>query len=164
MNLKSLTLLLGAVLACVTAASSARARVDAPTKLWLEARPFTCDAQLPALARELTLACDAAGAACVIASSESVADRRIVLHCSEEAWTVEATSPAGQRAWSVEVYGSDADRTRSAAVFTVRAESGEAAPYQVAPAPMPPSTFSVAAAPRLSYSVGRGDLGVVWDP
>jgi hypothetical protein len=184
MRPKSLPLSLGAAFGCVTAASLAHAKTDGPTKLWLEARPFTCDAQLPALARELTLACDAAGGACVIAPSESMADRRIVLHCSEEAWTVEATSPAGQLAWSVEVYGSDADRTRSAAVFTVRAESGEPVPHHVAPAPaleppaLPPiptmrggpaedrdrvdsipspTLFSVAAAPRISTAFGRGD-------
>jgi hypothetical protein len=97
---------------------------------------------------------------------------------------VDATSRAGQRAWSVEVYGSDADRTRSAAVFTVRAETGEATPPHVSPAPAvppestakppsppslasddhdraeapaSPSIFSVAAAPRISSGFGHGD-------
>src|SRR5262249_7925999 len=101
------------VLAISTFASGARAGTK--TRLWLEARPYTCSEHLAPLARELTLACDAAQGACGIAASQGAADRRLVVHCAESEWKVEALQPSGEPAWSVEVHGSDDDRARSAA-------------------------------------------------
>jgi hypothetical protein len=167
------------------------ARADGqPKKLWLEARPYTCSEYLAPLARELTLACDAAGGACAVARDEGSADRRLVLHCAEPAWSLEATDAWGASKWSVDLVGGDADRLRSAAVFAVRAESDDRAlvrapasppasmpaPSEAKPLPEPdrrprvgePSDWSLAAAPHAGALVSSaqgipeatGSLGV----
>lgn len=121
---------------------------------WIEAHPWTCSQHVAVLARELSLACDAAGATCAVATTEASADRRVFLKCDETKWTVETHDARGARLWSVDVAGDPSDRARSAAVFAVRAETGESLPPPraadaIAPAPSAP------AAPRAEPAADR---------
>jgi hypothetical protein len=125
-----------AVFASLLLARSASAG-DA-SSFWIEARPWTCSQHVAPVARELSLACDAAGAKCSVAANEAAADHRIVIRCDETKWTVEAEDKRGARLWAVDVTGELSDRARSAAVFAVRAETGEHLPAASAPAPSPP--------------------------
>jgi hypothetical protein len=122
--------------ALLLAASAASAQAPKKSRLWLEARPFTCSEHLSSFARELTLACDAAGGQCAVAADEATADRRLILHCTDPQWWLEGADRSGAPGWTVELVGSDADRLRSAAVFAVRAESAEA-PRRADLAPAP---------------------------
>jgi hypothetical protein len=150
------------------------ARADEhPRKLWIEARPWTCSEHIAPFARELSLACDAADGACVVAGDEASADRRLVLKCGEPRWTLEAHDPSGARLWSAELAGGDSDRVRDGAAFVVRAETTAPLPPRVAPPPSSPmlpvrstdadarsderrlygNTFTLAAAPRALLSL-----------
>lgn len=147
------------VLAATACLVSRAALADEPaspprtTLLWLEARPYTCSEYLPALAREVTLACDATGGSCQVAPNETSATRRLVLHCArsgateanESVWTIEATERDGKRRWSAEVAGPTDDRLRSAAVWVVRAEGNDVTTPVASPAPRAPAQ---AAEPR----------------
>jgi hypothetical protein len=55
--------------------------------------------------------------------------------CDETKWTIEAHDASGVRLWSVDLTGDLSDRARSAAVFAVRAETGERLPSPPPPAP-----------------------------
>jgi hypothetical protein len=134
-----------AFLVAAGAALLARAAGAAESpSFWVEARPWTCSQHVGPVARELSLACDAAGGTCKVAASEASADRRIVLKCDDAKWTVETQDAKGARLWAFDVAGDPSDRARSAAVFAVRAETGESLP----PAPRaretsPPIPLSV---------------------
>lgn len=158
----------------------ARAAVAAePPSFWIEAHPWTCSQHVAPFARELSLACDAAGATCIVAETQASAARRILLKCDDTKWTVETHDANGTRLWSVDVAGDLSDRARSAAVFAVRAETGESlpppraaepiAPPSSAPAPAraepsadrapdepakKPADVSIAFAPRAAVAVG----------
>lgn len=148
-----------------------------PASFWIEAHPWTCSQHVAPVARELNLACDAAGGACNVAASETSADRRIFLKCDETKWTIEAHDAKGVRLWSVDVTGDVSDRARSAAVFAVRAETGERLPspppppHEPAvvakiegppapdkpsdPSPKPPASVTMAFSPRAQIAVGN---------
>ncbi len=129
-------------LAVVSVAGTARAS-DAPAppvRIWLEARPWTCVSHVPPLAREVTLACDAAGGVCAVATSEAEADRRLVLRCDGDgAWSVEGTDAAGARRWAADLSGTVDERLRTASVWVVRAETAatEAPPPRTPPPAAP---------------------------
>ena len=140
---------------------------DAPARssvaVWIDVRPWTCSSQLPALARELALACDAAGDVCHVAAREASAERRLVLQCEgdEGPKVAEEQDARGIRLWSVELGGALEDRLRTAAVWVVRAEGAEPIPLS-APArdaPVVASTPADAGAAREASAArarGRG--------
>jgi hypothetical protein len=179
MRLHPVTVLAGVI--ALFHVSTAWAEPPGKVQLWIDTVGSDCAAHRTALARELTLACDAGGALCALASTEADADRRIVLHCDESAWSLEGREPSGAPLWRVELAGGDTDRLRSAAVFAVRAEGARPAPsaapepakhddaggVEVAPStpateadavpkPKGSGTFSLAAAPRASTVIGHG--------
>jgi hypothetical protein len=117
-----------------------------PASFWIEAHPWSCSQHVAPVARELALACDAAGRTCSVASSEASAARRIFLKCDDTKWTIETHDAKGVRLWSVDVAGDPSDRARSAAVFAVRAETGETLPSPP-PAREPPIAVNVDAPP-----------------
>jgi hypothetical protein len=138
-------------------------------RVWIEARPWTCDHQIVALARDTELACDALGGRCQIAASEVEATHRAVLVCdSAVRWTLRIETSDGQPVVAVRLVGDREERLRKAAMWIARTEddgpaagppSGGVAP----PAPGPPSppapALRVPSAPAASPA---RDPATVW--
>jgi hypothetical protein len=150
-----------------SASPSAPAPALAPARrVWVEARPWTCDHQIVALARDTELACDALGGRCQIAASEEEATHRAVLVCdSAVRWTLRIETSEGQPVVAVRLVGDREERLRKAAMWIARTEddgptagppSGSVAP----PAPAPPApVLRVPSAPAASPA---RDPSTVW--
>jgi hypothetical protein len=124
-----------AVLGLTSVAWSSAGRAAPPNRItwWVETHPLTCGAQAGPLARQVQLACDATGR-CAIASDEPSADRRAVLVCGDDGWTLEARDAKDQPLWRLALGTTDDDaRLRNAGVWIARSE-GEG------PIDLPPST------------------------
>jgi hypothetical protein len=139
MHLRTSSCVTLAALAATSVAwsSPGRAATTQPVTWWIETRPWTCSAQAGPLAREVQLACDATGR-CAVASDERSADRRAVLVCADDGWTLEARDASDQPLWTLTLGTTDDDaRLRKAGVWIARSE-GEG------PMARPPSTTTVA--------------------
>ena len=129
------------VLTSVAGSSAAGAATAKPVRWWIETHPWTCGAEAGPLARQVQLACDAT-ARCAVASDEGSAERRAVLVCGDEGWTLEAQDAAGQVLWTLALGTTDDQaRLRKAGVWIARSE-GEG------PVDLPPSrTPTIARSP-----------------
>jgi hypothetical protein len=135
--------------------ASARADADVSPKtraIWIETRPWTCAHEASAFAREIELACDAAGR-CRVSPTEADATHRAVLICeSTERWILRAES-GGRTEFTLALTGEREERLRKAAMWMARteddSESLEDRPAQV-PAVVKPSrtTVTVTRAPE----------------
>jgi hypothetical protein len=116
------------VLGAALTASMARAGTP-PTQWWVEARPWTCSAQIGPLARQIQLACDATQS-CAVARNEPSATRRAVLVCGEQGWTLDAQDASHAVVWSLALGAGDDDdaRLRKAAIWVARSEGGDPLP------------------------------------
>ena len=102
--------------------SAGSAAAAKPTTWWIETHPWTCSAEAGPLARQVQLACDATGR-CAIASDERSADRRAVLVCGDEGWTLEARDASDQALWTLALGAADDEaRLRKAGVWIARSE------------------------------------------
>jgi hypothetical protein len=107
---------------------------------WIEGRPWTCSDPIAPVAREVELACDAAGGHCGVASQREGADRVAAVTCGakDAPWRLDAEDGAGKVLWSVTLGGDAASRARKAAMWIARAE-GEGPPPLPAPAEPKPA-------------------------
>jgi hypothetical protein len=119
--------------------SAGRAAPANPLTWWIETHPWTCSAETGPLARQVQLACDATGR-CAVAGDERSADRRAVLVCGDDGWTLEARDAKDQPLWTLVLGTTDDDaRLRKAGVWIARSE-GEG------PIDLPPSTTAATTA------------------
>jgi hypothetical protein len=138
--------------ALLVLAPIARADEGATVSWWVEARPWNCSDLVAPLAREIELACDAAGGICRIARSEAEATQYAVISCTEgEApWNLDAEGRDRRRLWSVALEGDRDERLRKAALWVARGEDdrGSVAASVAPPAapPAPPASPAVPAA------------------
>jgi hypothetical protein len=102
--------------------SAGSAATAKPTTWWIETHPWTCSAEAGPLARQVQLACDATGR-CAIASDEHSADRRAVLVCDDEGWTLDARDANDKPLWTLALGATDDEaRLRKAGVWIARSE------------------------------------------
>ncbi|WP_394824297.1 hypothetical protein [Pendulispora albinea] len=94
-----------------------------PTSWWVDSA--SCENWSTALARAITLACDAAGHTCEVSAQRiATADaRQLTLHCSgTDHWTLEAHDGVGTGLWHIEVQGDTDERLRAAALWVARSD------------------------------------------
>ncbi|WP_394824298.1 hypothetical protein [Pendulispora albinea] len=137
-------------------ARSTAAAAEGPTPWWID--PSSCSEWSTALARQITLACDAAARSCQM-SAEKIATanaRQITLRCGGgDHWTLEAHDGTGASLWHIEVRGEFDERVRAAALWVVRSDAAMAeSPYDALPANTRIVTPS-SAAPRTSRDPSR---------
>lgn len=146
-----LLLSLAAVGASVAFAATAAAEDAGPRALswWVEGRPWTCSDPVGAVARHVSLACDASGGRCRIAARRDQADRIASIACGAAGgpWRLVAEDRTGEPLWSVVLAGDDDARVRKAALWIARADSGDAAADPIVDAPPPAEAKPVDAAP-----------------
>ncbi len=128
--------LVGALFSLVKAAPAFAA--PEVTSWWVD--PESCPALTVPMARQISLACEAAGRSCEVVPQATTASRRISLHCdSSEHWTLEAHDASGAGLWHIEVRGTDDDRIRQASLWVAREGTVEVF--------RPPSTPNAPSAP-----------------
>ncbi|WP_394834110.1 hypothetical protein LVJ94_47150 [Pendulispora rubella] len=119
------------------ALGSSTADAATPTVTWW-VDPSSCPEWSTPLARQIALACEAAGHACDVSADQGT--RRIALQCGdEEHWTLEAHDERGTGLWHIEVRGDNDERLRTAALWVARSEGTLSNPPPPAPKPPPPS-------------------------
>jgi hypothetical protein len=121
------------------ASSPAVSRADGARRVWLEARPWTCARELPSLARDVELACDATRAGCDVARREEDATERVTLYCSDwGTWRIGLGVLDGADAVVATLEGDREERLRSAGMWVARFRPHGAPPAPEEPAPTPP--------------------------
>jgi hypothetical protein len=117
---------------------------------WVEGRPWTCSDPVGAVARHVSLACDASGGRCRIAARRDEADRIASIACGtgNGPWRLIAEDRTGEPLWSVVLAGDEDARVRKAALWIARAESADAVADPAVDAP--PAPQAKPAEPTLS--------------
>jgi len=130
----------GMTWAAILLGSTSAAAATTPVSWWVD--PAACPDWSTPLARQIALACEAAGRTCEVSADKGL--RRLALQCGdEEHWTLEAHDERGVGLWHIEVRGDSDERLRTAALWVARSETATASP----PPPPPPSTPATAPAP-----------------
>jgi hypothetical protein len=128
----------------VALGSPTLALADAPTrKVWLEARPWTCAGEVPSLATDVELACDAMRASCAVARREEDATERATLYCGDGGtWRLGLGATDGPDSVIVTLDGDRDERLRSAGMWVARVKphGGPPSPEVAIAAPAPPPT------------------------
>jgi hypothetical protein len=125
-------LAVGAVAAMALALACAREASAAPragAQWYVETVGASCIDQRAALEREITLACNAVGGTCHVATTPGDAELRAVLDCSggAESWTLVTRTVEGTVLATLDLAGPRADRLREAAVEVARDAAPERA-------------------------------------
>ena len=146
---------LAAAGASLVAASTAAAEDAGPRALswWVEGRPWTCSDPVGAVARHVSLACDASR--CRIAARREDADRIAAIACGTGGgpWRLVAEDRSGEALWSVVLGGDDDARVRKAALWIARAESSEALTDPALDRPTPVKERAASPAPSPAQPV-----------
>jgi hypothetical protein len=111
-----------AALVMVFTFASREASASPGAQWYVETVGDECASQRNAFEREITLACDAVGGTCRVASTRKEAELRAVIDCSnlEDSWTLVTRTIDGIVLASLDLSGPRADRLRQAAVEVAR--------------------------------------------
>ncbi|WP_394844614.1 hypothetical protein LZC95_47115 [Pendulispora brunnea] len=120
--------------AAIVFGSSSAAAATPTVTWWVD--PASCPQWSTPLARQIALACEAAGHTCEV--NDDKGTRRLALQCGDdEHWTLEAHDERGTGLWHIEVRGDNDERLRAAALWVARSETAAPPPPAPPPAPAP---------------------------
>ena len=131
------------IAAAILPAFPRAARADDAKVMWtFEADPWPCEDFLPALAKEVELACEASGGACGIATEKDAATFHAVLVCRRDErapWTLAAhvNGEGDEQVWNVTLAGEPEQRLRNGALWIARTPAPEPK-SKTEPTPPPP--------------------------
>src|SRR4051812_13340393 len=124
------------------------AHADAHALSWSITGPAACAADVQRVQDEVILACAAAGG-CRVGAPGETTDRRALVACGADAWTVAARSDEGEQ-WTMRIDARPDDRARQAAMWIARSDASPP------PAPAAESNSAAAHVAEVTHAAAEG--------